>query len=451
MCFKGNPSTSSSSASSFVQLDDEKANKKEIKQNSQSSIDIQRCCSSSSTDRNQSFLIDETAEEISPPTIQNKVFFKRPPDSSSSDSSGRTIDESEIPRSWSHKSKWTLNPSEDKEGDFRNIPKLMRFVSKFNHSDSANDKKEKSKTGEDHHHFDENLTPLNTTKDLPILGSPKPIQEVITIADEEDEKDDFPTEPTKQNLPHTFNANYLGKFSPVIQRVILVLQAFTDVFVPTIELSESDKDLVLVQQGRKVFDKEVLIFQLNEIYSKVVKFASLLPSFTNLHPDDKAALLENNVQLFLQYVLARYFSSISGLEQLSWILQDNVGNRLTEKVKMDLLQIRLTECASLNRLFYSSEFAQIYSDYCNDIGFLYRFSKKCNGLLAHVILFNTNGIDCLREPERIKLLFEDSKELLDIGKKYLNCSQANPTLNNVDPLLSSLRSMKKIFEDVCSK
>jgi hypothetical protein len=249
----------------------------------------------------------------------------------------------------------------------------------------------------------------------------------------------------------------LGRFLPAPPKLLLVLQSFSTAFFSINKLSDSAKDCVLVHQGKKVIDTKILITQLNEIASKVLKFASLLPCFRTIHDDDKAALLQTNVKLYFQYVLARYFSSNSGPEQLSWILQDNLSHKQAENLKIGLTEIRLSECEHLNKMFYSSEFAKIYADYCNDIGFLYNFSPKCNGLVAQVILFNTNGINSLTEPEKIKHLFGQSKELLEMGQTYFNGSQqrqqqpVTPTLSNIDPLISSLKSMQTIFRDVYSK
>jgi hypothetical protein len=49
----------------------------------------------------------------------------------------------------------------------------------------------------------------------------------------------------------------------------------------------------------------------------ITDFSSTLTGFKNLRQEDRAVLLKANVPLYLQYILARYFCSTSGLEQVA--------------------------------------------------------------------------------------------------------------------------------------
>jgi hypothetical protein len=73
--------------------------------------------------------------------------------------------------------------------------------------------------------------------------------------------------------------------------------------------------------------KTSLILHLGHIASALTDFARSIPTFRNLSCDTQRLLLRNNVPLYIQYVLARYFNSSSGLEQLNWILEGQVTRK----------------------------------------------------------------------------------------------------------------------------
>ena len=64
----------------------------------------------------------------------------------------------------------------------------------------------------------------------------------------------------------------------------------------------------------------------------ITEFASSQGSFASLRKEDQKHLLVNNVPLYLQYILARYFSAESGLEQITWIMEGQVSIQTIEDV-----------------------------------------------------------------------------------------------------------------------
>jgi hypothetical protein len=62
----------------------------------------------------------------------------------------------------------------------------------------------------------------------------------------------------------------------------------------------------------------------------ITDFAASLFLFKSLSKEDQKILLENNIPLYLQYIIARYFTSETGFDQLSWILE---GQMLMESIE----------------------------------------------------------------------------------------------------------------------
>ena len=78
--------------------------------------------------------------------------------------------------------------------------------------------------------------------------------------------------------------------------------------------------LIKNHQGSLPMTKNTLVDHLSHVASLVTEFASAQITFSSLNREDQIILLKNNVPLYLQYIIARYFSAATGLDQLSWIL-----------------------------------------------------------------------------------------------------------------------------------
>jgi hypothetical protein len=61
-------------------------------------------------------------------------------------------------------------------------------------------------------------------------------------------------------------------------------------------------------------------------------FAASQYLFSSLCKEDQTILLKNNIPLYLQYIIARYFTADTGFEQLSWILEGQILIESIEEV-----------------------------------------------------------------------------------------------------------------------
>ena len=91
----------------------------------------------------------------------------------------------------------------------------------------------------------------------------------------------------------------------------------------------------------------------------VTEFAVTQFSFSSLGKEDQKVLLKNNVPLYLQYILARYFSSESGLEQISWILEGQIIDQTIEEVS-EFNLISLSEINSTMAMYNPPSLVDLY-------------------------------------------------------------------------------------------
>ena len=95
-----------------------------------------------------------------------------------------------------------------------------------------------------------------------------------------------------------------------------------------------------MHQGQSVPNQmtlDVWTYHLLNLVTAFTRFAKQLPLFRSLNQDDQTALVTKNAFLFVQYLLGRYFSAPSGIDQLSWILDSHVP--LTNMDDMFQLQV----------------------------------------------------------------------------------------------------------------
>jgi hypothetical protein len=89
-------------------------------------------------------------------------------------------------------------------------------------------------------------------------------------------------------------------------------------------------------------------------------------------------------------------------------------------------------------MFPTSEMAEQFSRYSENVGMFYPFSQHCSGLVANMLIFYTNEAmaDELKEPKRISCIFDEAKELVRVGFEHLDKNFYVNAGSNVGPLAS---------------
>ena len=258
----------------------------------------------------------------------------------------------------------------------------------------------------------------------------------------EEENAPDPMEITVQNSDLSYRSNFLSLRSQLSN----ILDAFTLITGKLCLTSDLSQDLILNHQRQKPMEKTTLLSQLSMIASTLTEFASSQFLFSSLCKEDQTTLLKNNIPLYLQYVLARYFSADTGLEQLNWILEGQICIESIEVVT-SLNRISLREFNASVNLFHKSETLEIFSHLAENIGMFYSLPQHCNGLIANMLLYLTDDkmTGKLKEYKRITCIFEEAKELVKLAfdqmDRKLNCEGSR----SIGPLIYSLAKMKTIF------
>ena len=200
---------------------------------------------------------------------------------------------------------------------------------------------------------------------------------------------------------------------------------------------------------KKPLEKRPLFSQLNMISMVFSDFAKTQDSFAALQATDQEMLLKNNSQLYIQYILARYFSADTGLEQVLWVSQGNFPSKNIST----LHKISFEEFNRCTNLFQCSEAADHYSQLSGNIDSFYPLTLQCTAMVANLLLFNTDELvkKNLVDATKIAELFEKATWLLKLGLE--SGSAATKTLavesemmSNFGPLVRTLIKMKDIFE-----
>jgi len=148
--------------------------------------------------------------------------------------------------------------------------------------------------------------------------------------------------------------------------------------------SDYSRRIIECHMGTRNLEKKYLINQLGEIATAVADFVFSQPSFASLQRADQIYLLKNNIPLYLQYVLARYFTAETGLEQVSRILEapqaPGSGNPLS--------LISLRNFQQRANLFPSPETFDLYSLHSRSIGLFFPFPLKVTHLFTRLTVFS---------------------------------------------------------------
>ena len=132
-------------------------------------------------------------------------------------------------------------------------------------------------------------------------------------------------------------------------------------------------------------------------------------------------------QFCSQYIVARYFSSETGLEQLSWLLEGQLSLEIPDDIE-DLHTIDFDEFNSVSNMIKSKPLELVYKGLVNNIGMYFAFPQQCNGLIANLLIFWPSPTleSQLEDPLRVKCLFD---QMSNFSKNGIGLSH-----DRVDPL-----------------
>jgi hypothetical protein len=150
--------------------------------------------------------------------------------------------------------------------------------------------------------------------------------------------------------------------------------------------SETAKKIFELHHRKSSIDKLTIVSHLNIIRSTITDFAKSQTMFASLSTNDQNVLLETNIPLYIQYILARYFSSESGLEQMAWLMEGQISVGSIEDVQ-NLHYIGLREFNAKTEIIQSEMLEKVYKRHANNVADFYAFPQQCNGLIASLLIY----------------------------------------------------------------
>ena len=145
-----------------------------------------------------------------------------------------------------------------------------------------------------------------------------------------------------------------------------------------------------------------LIIHICNVVKSFTAFANKLFVFKSLSLADRATLITHNGQLFAQYLLGRYFSAPSGLDQVTWLLDTNVPDRIDDMVS--LLSVSFDDLNNHLHFIQDEDHVRIYRECIANIGTHFKHPHIYLGLVANMLVFNTTDTMELEEPRRISYI-----------------------------------------------
>jgi hypothetical protein len=106
---------------------------------------------------------------------------------------------------------------------------------------------------------------------------------------------------------------------------------------------------------------------LNSLQLKTFSFYNdflLTGSFARLPKEDQENLLKENSALYVQYILAQYFSIENGQEQLEWITE----TKLPDEKSSNLIRITVEDFNRSCHLFPSTETEELFAQLSGNVG-----------------------------------------------------------------------------------
>jgi hypothetical protein len=150
--------------------------------------------------------------------------------------------------------------------------------------------------------------------------------------------------------------------------------------------SETAKKIFELHHRKSSIDKLTIVSHLNIIRSTITDFAKSQTMFASLSTNDQNVLLETNIPLYIQYILARYFSSETGLEQIAWMMEGQISVGSIEDVQ-NLHYVGLREFNAKAEIIQSEILEKVYKRHANNVADFYAFPQQCNGLIANLLIY----------------------------------------------------------------
>ncbi|TRY76250.1 hypothetical protein TCAL_08790 [Tigriopus californicus] len=202
-----------------------------------------------------------------------------------------------------------------------------------------------------------------------------------------------PESASEQRNPWSVNYEVFGTIVRSFATVMNFISLEADTQARFITLHYGDENAISMEDIKQV----AACFK-----ERFSQFAHHFPQFHNLPQDDQRQLLEHNSPLFVQYILARYFGSKTGSEQLSWLLGESIPDIMAS---IPLSKVSLASINKVIGLFQKRCDLSSYENLVEQLGSL-GLGLIHNSIVAIVILFTQTEDMNLTEAIKVQEVLE---------------------------------------------
>ncbi len=287
------------------------------------------------------------------------------------------------------------------------------------------------------------------SEDGPMAKKPK-LENICEIKEEEEDEHDL-SDVDPEHGPYSFKIGHAGEPGSVagVRIVEKIFACYSRTCNQMVLDTDFRSQIVALHQhpggnlARSSFQSHI-----QTLGNQFKHFALMHREFLELKKSDQRKLLARNTPLYIQYILARYFSAPTGESQLSWILGPQwtiptQPDQEDEEQEEEETMFKLVTLKAFNRkvrLFRPGCMLESYREFCKRLHYP-QVKYKCNAILAHVILFSSDSTMVLEEPDLIADMAEDSLSMCPHAAKYVGCHDRP----NVAEMLNIMACMARFF------
>ena len=198
-------------------------------------------------------------------------------------------------------------------------------------------------------------------------------------------------------------------------------------------------ELISYHRGECLLTHQSFCDFLTTMGSQFRHMALMNLDFCQLSLGDQRKLLARNTPLFIQYVLARYFTAETGYEQLSWLLGFHTP-KMSTKEQSFIKKISLKRANQHLNLFHFGAYLDTYREFAQRLN-VRTLRYKCTAIWCHIILYQTDHSMTLDNKQLVERLCEDSLKICAHSGYMFQCTEKP----NIPGMLFSAEAMARFF------
>lgn len=192
--------------------------------------------------------------------------------------------------------------------------------------------------------------------------------------------------------------------------------------------------------GDGLLAKGALKRHISSLGNQFRHFAILHKDFLRLSKSDQRKLLLRNTPLYIQYLLARYFTAADGLSQITWLLSPQHTPDLKPCESRGIQRVSFNRFNKMIHLFRKDAMLDMYKEFASRLNKVY-FKYTCNAILAHIFLFSHDKTNMFDRPDLVQEFHRDCLDICPHSRHYYGCIEKP----NVGSVIATCEAMARFF------